>query len=67
MNMVNFLTKLIGWVQTGTAPGTVSANTWSRTENKIVQHQTVQPYNALAPVTPVHGSLNGHYDYIGRY
>jgi len=67
MSTADFLGKLIGWVQNGTAPGPVAANTLSLTTRKIIQYQTVSPYNALAPVTPAKGSLNGHYDYIGRY
>jgi hypothetical protein len=66
-NLADFLGKLIGWVQHGTAPGAVAADTYSRPLNKIIQYQTVYPYDALAPVTPAKGSLNGHYDYIGRY
>ena len=27
----------------------------------------MRPYNALTPVTPAKGSLNGHYNYIGTY
>jgi feruloyl esterase len=66
-NLANFLGKLMAWVQNGSAPGKISADTISLTTGKITQYQTVQPYNALAPVTPAKGSLNGHYDYIGSY
>jgi feruloyl esterase len=66
-NLADFLGKLMAWVQNGTPPGAVSADTWSLTENKIIQYQTVQPYNALAQVTPTKGSLNGYYHYIGHY
>ena len=59
--------KLIAWVQRDVAPGAVSADTYSRPLKEITLYQTVRPYNALAPVTPAEGSLNGHYDYIGSY
>jgi pimeloyl-ACP methyl ester carboxylesterase len=67
VSLADFLGKLIGWVQGGTPPDAVAADTWSLTQNKIIQYQTVRPYDALAPVTPAKGSLNGHYDYIGSY
>ena len=67
INLANFLTPLIAWVQRDVAPGAVSADTYSRPLKEITLYQTVRPYNALAPVTPAKGSLNGHYDYIGSY
>lgn len=33
----------------------------------VTFQQTVQPYDALAPVDPAPGSLNGHYDFIGTH
>ena len=67
VNLAGFLGKLIGWVQRGTAPGAVQADTYSIPRKKVIQHLTVRPYNALAPVHPARGSLNAHYHYIGRY
>ncbi len=67
LNLADFLNSLISWVQHGTAPHTIEADTWSITQSKIIRHQKAQPYNALAPVTPAPGSLNGHYHYIGSY
>jgi Tannase and feruloyl esterase len=67
INLADFLGKLIGWVQHGAAPGPVAADTYSRPLKKIIQYQTVRPYNALAPVKPAKGSLNAHYHYIGNY
>jgi Tannase and feruloyl esterase len=67
VNLANFLGDLISWVQQGTAPDAVPADTWLIAQNKIIRYQTLRPYNALAPVTPAKGSLNGHYDYIGSY
>jgi feruloyl esterase len=65
-NMADFLTKLIAWVQVGAAPGAVQADTVN-SHGQTVQHLTVLPYDALAPVRPAPGSLNGHYRYIGAY
>ena len=65
INIADFLTPLISWVQNGTGPGAVPADTYSA--GKITAQETVRPYNALAPVIPARGSLNGHYDYIGTY
>ena len=67
INLADFLTPLISWVQHGAAPGTVEADTFSLTTGKITLRQQVQPYNALAPVTPPPGSLKGHYHYLGTY
>jgi pimeloyl-ACP methyl ester carboxylesterase len=67
VNLAGFLGKLIAWVQHGTAPDAVHADTFSIPQNKIIQYQTVRPYNALARVRPAKGSLNAHYHYIGRY
>jgi Tannase and feruloyl esterase len=67
VNLADFLTPLISWVQDGTAPGAVQADTWDPATGKITLHQTVHPYNALAPVTPAKGSLNAGYHYIGGY
>jgi feruloyl esterase len=66
-NIADFLSPLIAWVQHGTPPGAISAPTWSTPQNKIIADQTVQPYDALAPVTPANGSLNGNYHYLGSY
>jgi feruloyl esterase len=65
--IADFLSPLIAWTQHGTAPGAVSAPTWSKPQNKIITDLTVQPYDALAPITPANGSLNGNYHYIGSY
>jgi hypothetical protein len=40
---------------------------YSFNTGNITLSQTVRPDNALAPVTPAPGSLNGHYDYLGTY
>lgn len=66
-NIADFLSTLIAWVQHRTPPGAVSAPTWSTPQNKIIADQTVQPYDALAPVTPANGSLNSNYHYLGSY
>ena len=65
INLADFLTPLISWVQDGIGPGAVPADTY--TQGKITSQETVQPYDALEPVTPAAGSLNGRYDYIGSY
>jgi len=49
------------------APADVEADTFSLSLPTITFQQTVQPFDALAPVDPAPGSLNGHYDYIGSY
>jgi Tannase and feruloyl esterase len=68
VNLAGFLSALIAWVQHGTPPATIQANTASTTPPfPILLRQTVRPYNALAPVTPAPGSLNGHYHYLGTY
>ena len=67
INLADFLTPLISWVQHGTPPGTITADTLSLTTSKITLRQKVQPYNALAPITPAPHSLNGHYHYLGTY
>ena len=62
---MDLLTPLMTWVEQDIAPGAIQSTiTW--TAGSATQ-QTVQPYNALAPVHPAAGSLNGHYDYIGSY
>jgi feruloyl esterase len=66
-NIADFLSPLIAWVQQGTAPGAISAPTWSTPQNKIIANETVLPYNALAPMIPAAGSLNANYHYIGDY
>jgi hypothetical protein len=67
VNLADFLTPIISWVEDGVAPGEVEADTFSLTLRTITFQQTVQPYDALAPVHPAPGGLNGHYDYIGSY
>jgi hypothetical protein len=67
INLADFLTPLIAWVQHGTAPGTIQADTLSLPGGPITLYQKVRPYDALAPVTSAPGSLNGHYDYLGTY
>jgi Tannase and feruloyl esterase len=67
LNLADFLTPMISWVQHGVAPGTIPANTLSLTTYKITLRQKVRPANALAPVRPAPGSLNGHYHYLGSY
>jgi hypothetical protein len=67
VNLADFLTPIISWVEDGVAPGEVEADTFSLTLQTIAFQQTVQPYDALAPVDSAPGSLNGHYDYIGSY
>jgi feruloyl esterase len=67
VNLADFLTPLISWAQDGIAPGTIPADTYSLTQNKITLYLNVRPHNALAPVTPAPGSLNGHYHYLGTY
>jgi feruloyl esterase len=66
-NIADFLSPLITWVEHRTPPGPISAPTWSIPQKKIIEEQTVQPYDALAPVTPANGSLNSNYHYIGNY
>jgi feruloyl esterase len=67
INLADFLTPLISWVQHGTAPGTIEADTLALPNGPITLRQKVRPYNALAPISPAPGSLNGHYHYIGTY
>lgn len=67
VNIADFLTSLIAWVQDGTAPGTVAADTYDSATKTITARQSARPDDALAPVTPASGSLNGHYRYIGTY
>jgi hypothetical protein len=64
---VDFLTPLIDWVEHGVPPGGVAAPIVPLGGPGTVVPQTVQPYDALAPVHPAPGSLNGNYDYIGHY
>lgn len=64
-NLADFLSPLISWVQHGVGPGAVPADTYAN--GTITATETVRPYDALAPVTPAPGSLNGRYDYIGSY
>ena len=66
INLADFLTPLITWVQDSARPGPVPADTYSPA-GQVTSQETVSPYDALAPVTPAKGSLNGHYDYIGTY
>lgn len=63
INLADFLTLLIAWVQRSTPPGTIEADT----VGQMTLHQKVRPYDALVPVTPAPGSLNGHYHYLGTY
>jgi hypothetical protein len=65
VNIADFLTPLIAWVQHGDAPGTIPADTSNGKE--ITMEQSVSPYDALARVKPAPGSLNGYYQYLGRY
>jgi feruloyl esterase len=67
VNLADFLTPIISWVEDGVAPGQVEADTFSLSSQTVTFPQAVQPYDALAPVDPAPGSLNGHYDYIGTY
>ena len=57
VNLADFLTPLIAWVQRGVAPGTVPADTYSPARQRITTHENVSPYNALAPVKPTHAGL----------
>ena len=66
VNYVNFLTPLISWVQHGIVPTSIPAD-FGTPQGTITLQQKVRPYNALTPVTPAKGSLNGHYHYIGTY
>ena len=66
VNFVNFLTPLISWVQHGIAPTSIPAD-FGTPQGTVTLQQKVRPYNALTPVTPAKGSLNGHYHYIGTY
>jgi hypothetical protein len=66
VNFVNFLTPLISWVQHGIAPTAIPADIGTP-QGTITLQQKVRPYNALTPVVPAKGSLNGHYHYIGTY
>jgi hypothetical protein len=67
VNIADFLTPLITWVQDGTAPGTIAADTYDSATKTITAQESVRPDDALAPVTPASGSLNGYYRYIGSY
>jgi hypothetical protein len=66
VNIADFLTPLIAWVQQGVAPGKVPAPTINA-QNAIVSEETVRPFDALATISAAPGSLNGHYDYVGTY
>jgi feruloyl esterase len=59
----DFLTPLVDWAEHGSGPGAVAAPLVPQSGPVVAQ--TVRPYDALAPVTPAPGSLNGHYDYLG--
>jgi feruloyl esterase len=67
VNLADFLTPIISWVEDGIAPGDVPADTFSLTDQTVTFQQTVRPFDALTAVHPPPGSLNGHYDYIGTY
>ncbi len=67
LNFADFLSPLIAWVQHGSPPQTIEADSRSLSTFKITLRQQVRPYNALAPVKPAPGSLNAHYHYIGTY
>lgn len=68
IDIADFLTPLISWVQHGTPPGTIEADTTSTASPyPILLRQKVRPYNALVPITPAPGSLNGYYHYLGTY
>jgi pimeloyl-ACP methyl ester carboxylesterase len=67
VNIADFLTPLVAWVQDGVAPGTVPADTYNTATKTITAQQSVRPDNALAPVRTARGSLNGYYRYIGSY
>lgn len=62
---VDFLTPLVNWVEHGAAPAAIAAPL--HPSSGPVIPQTVRPYDALAPVTPAPGSLNGRYDYLGDH
>jgi feruloyl esterase len=52
------LTPLMTWVQQGRAPGAEKAPIISLTDGSTLVHQSVSPYDALAPVHPAPSSLN---------
>jgi feruloyl esterase len=67
VNLADFVTPIISWVEAGVAPGAVWAPSYSLSQMTVTLDQTVQPYDALAPIHLARGSLNGQYDYIGTY
>jgi Tannase and feruloyl esterase len=64
ITLADLLTPLMNWVERGVAPGEVSAPIFTVPDFEMVYEQTVQPYDALAPVRYAPGSLNGPYKYI---
>ncbi len=67
INLADFLTPVMSWVENGTAPGDVPAEVLTP-DGTFTMAQTLHPFNALAPVRhPAPGGLNSHYDYIGSY
>ncbi len=66
INLADFLTPVMSWVEHGTAPRGVPAEVLTPA-GAITMAQTLHPVDALARVRPAPGSLNGHYDYIGSY
>jgi tannase/feruloyl esterase len=63
----NLLSPLIGWVEEGTAPGTISFPLLHPTPQ--LSQVTVQPFNALAPPASGTRGLNTRYQghYVGRF
>jgi hypothetical protein len=61
------LMPLINWVEQGLAPAAIDAPIISGPDYTTIVHQTLQPYDALAPVWSAPGSLNTNYRYIGTY
>lgn len=65
--LADFLSPLISWVEQGVAPGPVEAPIVGAAGGGSYLPQTVQPFDALAPVHAPADGLNSGYDYIGRY
>ncbi len=67
VNLADFLTPVMSWVERGIAPVDVPAEVRTPAGDTTMA-QTLHPFDALAPVRhPAPGGLNSHYDYIGGY
>ncbi len=48
-------------------PGRSQPSDTARRHAESTAQESAQPDDALAPVTPTSGSMNGHHRYIGSY